>query len=276
MKEGGRIGSAGHARVSASLVRRFLWDAGADVETREQAANLVERHGLPPNLLNETDPIRAVITSSMTARNDWLALIAEADVRGRIAPDVAGMLDRVRLFRDFAAENRCLDAPRQFASSHTRVNYFLKNHIWPDDALYDDTEFEVVLLSGIPAAGKDEWIRANGAGRPVISLDALRRELNISPEGDQSPVIAAAKERARVLMRRSEPFIWNATNVTRSIRGQLIALFRGYGARVSVVYLEAPWLEMLRRNGRRTNSGSRFRHGASARAPGGAGSHGGA
>lgn len=55
-------------------------------------------------------------------------------------------------------------------------------------------------------------------------------------------------------MRKGKPFVWNATNITRSIRSQLIILFAGYGARVKIVYLEAPYEEILRRNRERSRN----------------------
>jgi predicted kinase len=51
--------------------------------------------------------------------------------------------------------------------------------------------------------------------REVISLDDIRRELDVDPADDQSAVVAAAYDRAKGLLRRGEPFVWNATNVSR-------------------------------------------------------------
>ena len=45
-----------------------------------------------------------------------------------------------------------------------------------------------------------------------------------------------------------QPFVWNATNITRLLRRQLINLFAGYGARVRIVYVDAPLEVILRRN----------------------------
>ena len=124
----------------------------------------------------------------------------------------------------------------------------------PDYTAYDDTEFEVVLMSGLPGVGKDTWIRQNFADRPVIALDALRKKLKIAAEDDQGPVIAAAKEQAREWMRKKQSFVWNATNVTRMMRQQLIELFLSYNARVRIVYLDAPFNTILQRNRNRQNS----------------------
>jgi len=82
----------------------------------------------------------------------------------------------------------------------------------------------------------------------VISLDALRTELGVGWTDNQGPVIHLAKERARTHLRVHQPFYWNATDLTRDFRSSLIQLFADYGARVRIVYLAAPWREILRRN----------------------------
>jgi predicted kinase len=212
---------------------------------------LVRYHGLPLGFLDKPSPQRAVITASQTARCDWLALLAEADVRGRVCAGQRELLDRVELFRVFSAENCCLRRPYRFPSDHARVVYFEhfdRPDARPDYDAFDDTRCEVVVMSGLPGSGKDHWRRANLPARPVVSLDALRDELDIDPAGEQGTVVARAKELAREYLRAGTGFVWNATNVTRPMRRQLVALFRSYGARVRIVYVEAPYREVLRRN----------------------------
>lgn len=50
-----------------------------------------------------------------------------------------------------------------------------------------------------------------------------------------------AKEQARIYLCKGQDFIWNATNVSRQRRTQLIDLFITYGARVKIVYIEKPY-----------------------------------
>jgi predicted kinase len=59
--------------------------------------------------------------------------------------------------------------------------------------------------------------------------------------------------RAREFLRAEKNFVWNATNLSRRIRGGLIDLFADYGARVRIAYLEAPEGEQRRRNAARRN-----------------------
>jgi predicted kinase len=145
-----------------------------------------------------------------------------------------------------------LDYPRQFPSAHSRFIYFRKDNGNPDYEAFDDTKCEVILMSGLPGSGKDYWIRENLPNWPVISLDALRKEMNVAPDETPGNVIMEAKNRAREYMKLGRSFVWNATNTTKQMRQQLINFFAGYQARIRIVYLEVPLEEILRRNRSRT------------------------
>ncbi len=195
-----------------------------------------------------------MIEASQRARLDRLALLAEADVRGRECGDRQELLDRIDLFRQYCREHRCYSGPREFPSDHSRFVYFRSEHGSPDYEAFDDTRFEVILMSGLPGAGKDTWIRQHRPDWPVVSLDQIRKELKVPPEANQAPVVQAAKERARQHLGAQRSFIWNATNVTRSMRSQLIDLFAGYPARIRIVSIDAPYSAILRRNRSRLQS----------------------
>jgi predicted kinase len=252
--EAGHVSSHGHARAGARLARRLLYmeepflAQPAPFAVREAIVGLVRHHGLPQYLLDHDHPQRAVITTSQVARCDWLALLAEADVRGRICQDMAELLDRVALFPAYAQEQRCLQAPYAFASDLGRFVYFHTPHSHPDYHPHEASRCAVVLLAGLPGAGKDTYLQARLAGQPVIALDALRAELGMSPTGAQGAVLARAQEQARAYLRTGQGFVWNATNLTRQTRSHLIDLFVAYGARVHLVYLEAPYAVLLQRN----------------------------
>jgi putative nucleotidyltransferase with HDIG domain len=255
----GSITSRGHARKGERIARRLLW-LGEELSTpapfslREQIAALVRWHGLPLQFLDKPDPIRAVIAASQNVRLDHVALLAEADVRGRICSDQQELLERIALFREFCQEQACYTIPRAFASDYSRFVYLHSERGDPNYEAYDDTNFEAIIMAGLPGAGKDTWIRTHMADRPVISLDNIRRELGISPTAEQGQVIQAARERARELMRRQQSFIWNATNITRMMRSRVIDLALDYHARTRIVYVESPFTEILSRNRARRES----------------------
>lgn len=252
----GRITSPRHAQVGAAMARTLLWagdglDEPPPFPVRETIARLVRYHGLPLWFFEKPDPTRAVIAASQSVRLDLVALLAEADVRGRICADQRELLDRIALFRAFCAESRCYRNPRQFASDHSRFSYFQGHGADPDYVPFEHFACEVILMSGLPGAGKDTWIRARRSDWPVVSLDQIRRDLRIAPSDDQGQVVRIAKERARAYLRRGESFIWNATNITRSLRASLIELCASYSACVHIVYVDASRQTLLERNARR-------------------------
>ncbi|GAB4207227.1 MAG: AAA family ATPase [Roseiflexaceae bacterium] len=254
----GRISSPNHARKGEPVARTLLWrdapDYGDPPRTaREQVARLVRHHGLPLWFLDREQPERALVLASQSVRLDRVALLAEADARGRICADQRELLARIDLFRQLATELECYDRPRAFASDHSRFAYCRNPQASLSYDAYDDTRFEVVLMCGLPASGKDTWTRTQQPGWPVISLDAIREELEIEPTEHPGPVAQAAKRRARELLQHGQPFVWNATNITRLLRRQLIDFFSAYGARVRIVCTDAPLATILRRNRARTD-----------------------
>jgi predicted kinase len=247
----GRISSRGHARRGAIQARELLWHLGAPFAFREQVAALIRHHQVPFHLFDDPDPVRKAITVSQTARCDLLTLVAESDARGRICEDGDRLLDAIALFGEQCRELGCLADRYAFPSEHARFLYFRTPGRDPTYDAYDDTRSEVVVLSGLPGAGKDRWVRETLPGWPVISLDAIRRELAISPLDDQAAVVHQARELARGYLRRGERFAWNATNLSRDMRARCIDLCADYWARVRIAYVEVPEARLFAQNDER-------------------------
>ena len=175
---------------------------------------------------------------SVSGRCDELALLAEADARGRRCADQKQLLEAVDLFRAFCDEQGCFDKPWPFPSDHGRFQYFQRGGGDPTYHPHESFRCEVVVMSGLPGAGKDRWIAANLPGWPIVSLDDLRSELDVDPTDDQGTIVQTARSRAREHLRASRSFVWSATNLSRAVRSQPIRLAAEYQARVRVVYIE--------------------------------------
>jgi predicted kinase len=255
--EAGRLTSRGHSARGELDVRRWLWQEGVPFGVREHVCALVRHHQVPFFGVTrpEADAARLAARLSLRLRHDWLVLVADADARGRRCADAADqqrIVDHVALWDELCGELGVRTAPRRFASDHTRVVYLEseEGRRSPDVLAHDDTAAEVFVMAGMPAAGKDTWLAAHPE-LPVVSLDAVRAELDVDPGDDQGAVAHAAREAARVHLRAGQSFAWNATNLSQRLRGQVIQLLRNYRARVHVVYCEVPPDAQRERNRRR-------------------------
>lgn len=244
----GSITSAGHSRAGELLARRLLWELECPFVIREQVCALIRYHQVPFFLIDRSDAQRLVAEISLRCRADFLAMLAEADILGRICSDTSRVLDNIELFREYCRDEGCSNKPRAFASDHSRVVYFRSPGRHPDIEVYDDTRAEITMMCGIPGAGKDTYIREHLTGTSVVSLDDLRAELEVSPSSEQGIVVQAAKARAKEFLRRGESFVWNATNLSQQRRGPILALAADYKARVKIVYVEVPFRVLLLQN----------------------------
>lgn len=143
-----------------------------------------------------------------------------------------------------------LSAEELFLRLH-KVYLFGRKILLAGAELYDSYWGEMLVLSGLPGAGKDTWIPPHCPALPQISLDNLRVQMGILTQEKQSAVIHAAQKQAYAYLRKRQPFVWNATNITADIRGRLIAVFESYGANVRIVSLETSWQEEMFRNQKR-------------------------
>ena len=264
--EDGNWVSPHHSVTGSQIVREFLWqDCGVCgtqemIRFRETVCALIRYHMLPIHLMEQEEPERTVreaaAVGELAADFSWhlLCILAEADVRGRIADDTSDELAQVELSRMMAEDAECLYAPYSFADSFTKRAYLAGRNVQPDQILYDDTWGEVIMLSGLPGTGKDTWIGQHHPDMSMVSLDGIRAELGIKPTNNQGEVIQTARERAREFLRKRQPFIWNATDLTKDTRQKLISLFERYGAKVRIVYLETDEETRKARNSERTDA----------------------
>lgn len=251
-QEEGKILSPRHAVVGEKVFRALAYREagrfGLTFAEREQAAKLIRYHGLPVWFAEKDRPEAELLKAAESISLKQLYLLAKADVLGRVADDRKGLAERVEWFGEFARELGVWEGPYLFFNTYTKKCFFNSDNMGHGAQIYDDRTFDVFLMSGLPLAGKDSWIEEQGGGLPVVSLDGIREEMGISPAKGSGRVALAALEQAKGFLRRKQPFIWNATNIIRETRRKLTALCAGYGARVHILYLEAPYQELLMRN----------------------------
>ncbi|MCP4439622.1 MAG: AAA family ATPase [Aureispira sp.] len=242
----GYIRSPRHAKVGEKVVRQLLW--GADFEARELISGLVRLHGLPLWGIRKSNPNTSIMSSSLRLPNNWLYLLAKADVLGRISADQENSLFQVELFKELCIENDCWELPKNFHNEHSKFRFFFKREEHPAE-LYDDTDFEILILSGIAGSGKDTY--ASQFDLPMISLDDIRKQLKIkhTDKKGQGKVAQYAYTLAKSYAAKKQPFIWNSTNLTSDLRMRVIRALSVYNPRFKLAYIETSEANIQARRG---------------------------
>ena len=199
---------------------------------------------------------KKIVNISLRCNTKLLAMLAKADVLGRICQDSDELLERIEWFKLECEGYECFNKPKDFNSNLGRYKFLSNNDGYVDYEPFDETKFEVYMLSGISGSGKDHFIKENYPKLPMISLDGIRREFGIKPESKKAngKVFQAAKERCKVLMRLRHDFVFNATNITKNMRSKWINLFEDYGGKVTIHYIEVPYSKVLSQNKNRDYS----------------------
>jgi putative nucleotidyltransferase with HDIG domain len=253
-KEDGKITSYNHAYVGMKKSRDLLWGLDACLEvswkTRENVANLINLHMLPAFFLKEKS-FRPVFASSFLLKTKWLYILAMADAKGRICLDEKSQQEAeesVQLFKMLCEENDCFDKPKFFHSDNARFRYFFEKKGVPELNLYEEEKGNVIMMSGIQGSGKSWTIKQNYSAYDLVGLDETRISLGYKFGDDEDEVMRNAKEQCKELMRKNKNFVFNATNTIKEVRAKWIRLFRQYGYKVTIHYVEKDLKQTLKQN----------------------------
>lgn len=248
-----KVTSLGHAKKGEGTSRSILYrDIQTPFAVREMICKLVRYHAMPVKLFVREDPTKEVLRGALHCDMHMLATLAEADMRGRISKnnDLSELLYEIDMFREYCLGQKCYDGQVSFPSDITRFQYFNKEGIWSEQEVFDDTLCNVYIMCGIPGSGKDYYIQKNLSHLPMVSMDNIRREhrLDRNNKHDKGRVIQMAKDQAKKLLATREDFVWNATNITKSNRDNLISLMLPYKPKVHIVYVEKPYERLKKDN----------------------------
>jgi predicted kinase len=246
-----RIVSPKHAKKGEFTAREMLYKGlinkdFVQIETpfgiREAIAKLVRNHGTPLWAITQKNSQKFVIAKSLEVNTEHVAILAKADVLGRICENVEEVLLRIDLFKELCLENDCWGKSKNFKSNYGRYLYLNKPETAPDYEPFEDLKSTVYVLSALPGSGKDTYIKKH-FDVPILSLDNIRRANNIAPTDKKKNgwVIQEAKEQAKIYLRSRTDFVFNATNITKEMRQKWISLFTDYKAKVHIIYLEVPF-----------------------------------
>lgn len=252
--EEGRISHPRHALKGSILARQILDKEHEPYDFIARVTNLVRLHGYPFWVLNRPNPLRDAIRMSLLSDNKLLYIFAKADLLGRICSTHDDMLYNLELFREYCLENSIFGEAKTFASDYDRFHYFNVDDSYPDTQLYADHGFDIYLMCGLPAAGKDSYVRKYLADLPSVHLDAIREELDIDPTDNQGQIIQVSRERSKEFCRKRQSFVWNATNVNSKIRSTLISMWLPYKPKIHIIHVHKHINRVLGDNARREDA----------------------
>lgn len=255
-----RVRQPGHAALGARMIWQHLIDAGEPVRFARDVHALVAWHMRPSHMVDEGPERtlnRAIRFSVEAGEGCWTELLAlcEADQNGRISLSGVDKLIPVQLLRIALEEIRgthqvdILTGPWPFESAPARLR-FMRGDVSASPWFTPPapTGARVTIMSGLPGAGKDSWLRANRPDLPVVSLDRIRDQLGVDPKDNQGAVLQAGFEAARAHLRAGRDFAWNATCLTRQTRQKIVGLSMDYDSRVQIISLDIPANLAIERN----------------------------
>lgn len=260
--EDGKIVSPHHAGTGALMVREYFWkelkySGNKEYQRiRETICLLIKYHSKPIFIFDEDRQIIKISLNNNLTDDfsiEMLCILSKADIIGRIGPDQKNQLEKIEICKLNSMNLNCYDKAFVFNNNYTKFQYTSGSNIWYNDTLYDNTYGEVILICGLPGTGKDTYIKKHYPNLAVISLDDIRRKLNIDPTDEQGLVYNTGKELAKEYLRQKKSFVWNATNLTNLIRQKQIKLFHDYHASVKIIFLETSYDENIERNENREN-----------------------
>jgi len=244
-EENGRIVSPNHSKVGEKEFRKLFFDI--DFEFRESVAMLIRYHGYPIHYYDKKE--HDIVRLAEIVNLKLLYLLAMSDMKGRISDpeEQEQHIYSVDYFKDCSRYYGCYSSPKEFETPEHKLRYIRTGEEY---APFVEKRSNVYLMVGIPGSGKDYYVNNNLSDIESISYDKFRHDLGIK-HGDKKgtgQIIQASKKRAKELMAKDTDFVWNATNLMKDRRGELIDLFMSYGATVHIVYVERPLKTILVQN----------------------------
>lgn len=255
----GKIGQPGHSKRGAIDIRIMLWHAEVPFAIRENICRMVSVHQLPFFLVTGenrkgTKPEFVLHKLSHELNLVHLAALAEADMRGRHYEHKDDCLVDIELFRQMAIDESCYGAKKGFADDHTRVSYFRGAEISPDYPHFKETGSRVIMMSGLPASGKDTYLAMNHPSLPVVSIDGAMAELGLKYGENNGAATHHAMDFAKRMLAKHVDFAVNMTHLSPLTRKKTLDMLYAYGAEVEMIYLEQKPSVILQRNDRRDSS----------------------
>lgn len=251
-----KITSKGHSKLGEIDSRILLWKNEVPFNIREKISMIIKSHQIPFFLIDKYKNYDFMVNMiSQETSNKLLSIVAKADIKGRIIEDkndINKVLENINLFNEISIDNNCFDKPKEFINQYTKFQYFQKQGtILTDQPYYDTHDFNVIVLCGMPASGKNTYVEKYFSNLEVISFDDAKEMFGIKHGQNDGKAVHYMKDKAKELLRKKETFVWNTTNLSKDMRKKTLDLIHNYHGKVELHYLEETENVIKTRNSKR-------------------------
>lgn len=272
-----------HASKGRSYLAPKLMDLGLPYSIVETTLGLVGYHHDPKQLVTKYKTPGDYKRIARLADPELLYWLELADIRGRECKDKGQQLEYVEMYGLFAQEYQAWQRfgaeyqawrayfnqeladwnqdTRDLIFSHAISRWEAGKIFSPESEIarsysYRDSFPQVIVTFGLSGSGKSTWIAKNLPDYTIISLDKLRDKIanSRSDQSQNSKIVHMAKEQLKALLRSHSKVVWDATNLRRDFRQQVISLSHKYGALVTLVVFQCPEKIYFERNQQRRHS----------------------
>lgn len=277
-----RMISPGHADKGRSYIAYKLLELGISPTLAREVMALVGHHHDPKKLVKRDESANRYKELARLVDLELVYFLEQADLRGRICPDLEEQLEIIELFKLYAEEAGAWKVADPYAEWRTFLQAELADVseeakalvivnairdaeagviFTPHEAIarsyeYRDGFSTLVVTCAPSGSGKSTWIAKNLPDYKTVSLDDLREELS-SKRANQSmngQVLQAAREQLKAHLRKHENVVWDATSLLWTHRSVLLQLGFDYKAFVKLAVFHLPESLIEQRNRQRTHA----------------------
>ena len=274
-----RIGAPQHAEAGRSYLAFKLPELGLGYSEILSILNLVGEHHAPKKLVVRNGSRADYFRLARQVNTELVYWLEIADIKGRICPDPEKQLESLEEFRLYAEEYsvwgneinvRSEIAPlisdlpsdaKEYVYAHAIAQLESGKIYIAEEALattyrHRTEHSHLVVLCGPSGSGKTSWLKQHCNDYAIVSLDALRQEINGDTESqaNRGQIMQAAKELLRDSLRKHANVVWDATSLRTDFRSIVCGLGRDYNALVSLIVFLQSETQIKKNNDKRRRS----------------------
>ncbi len=250
-KKTGKTVAYGHEHVGVKYAREFLRKYFPEMPVKQvfDILSLVEFHGHPKRLIKGGSKDRRFRQLSCEVNTELVYFLEIADFKGREGSSCEEALQSLEDFKEKCIKLEIWGKPfSEFDKLEQQRGLF--GGLRRDLAGRKTDDHEFIFSIGAPASGKTTFLKKNYVNYEFISMDDERFRL-CGTMADMSRNQEVYENCFKILaekLNRKKSCIWDATSLTRKARRRLVQLARNTGAKVTAVYFDISFKELLNRN----------------------------